>query len=82
MRKIGAIASGHYAVFAKGPLQASPAFVALHKADVSTGIPAYGKITVKGKVFYYCRYGFVNDPDIYAKAQGKSKKAHTTKNKN
>jgi|GEM_PF-2599498 len=61
-----AIASGHYCVFGN-LLEVGPAFIALVKKDKATGIPAHGIIQVKGKKYYYCRYGFVSDPDIYTK---------------
>lgn len=63
----GCVASGRFCVFA-GLLQAGNAFVALEKADKKgSSIPVVGFITVKGKRYYYCLSGFINDPDIYSK---------------
>ena len=62
----GAVANGGIAVFG-GMLSVGPAMVKLQKADASKGIPAYGYITIEGKRWYYCRYGFLDDPDIYSK---------------
>ena len=62
----GCVASGRYCVFA-GLMQAGNAFTALAKAEKRGAIPMVGYITVKGKRYYYCLYGLVDDPDIYAK---------------
>jgi hypothetical protein len=66
VKAIGAIAIGRYAIFCKGLLKASDVGSKLNKADKNKGIPAVGYISHKGEKIYYCRYGFVNDPDIYA----------------
>lgn len=60
----GAVASGSFAVFG-GIMSVGAAFTALQK--IKTAIPAHGYITVAGKRFYYCRYGFLDDPEIYSK---------------
>lgn len=60
----GAIVNGGIAVFGS-LLKVGPAMVKLQTADEKKGIPAYGYITITGIRFYYCRYGFLNDPDIY-----------------
>jgi hypothetical protein len=66
------IASGHYVVFAP-LLKCGPVFKALERRDNTIGIPAMGKITVKGKSYFFCRYGFVNDDDIYTRKPKTSK---------
>lgn len=66
VKAIGAIASGHYAVFCNGLLKAGEVFVFLNKLEEKKKtIPLVGYVTVKGEKIFYCRYGFVNDPDIY-----------------
>ena len=60
----GAIINGRIAVFGS-LLKVGPAMAKLQTADEKKGIPAYGYITLAGNRFYYCRYGFLDDPDIY-----------------
>ena len=68
MKEIGVIASGHYAVFCKGLLKAGSVFTRLQKReDKGREIPLVGYFTVKGERIYYCRYGLVDEPDIYKK---------------
>lgn len=63
----GCICTGHFAVFCKGLLKASAVAAKLYKADKKRGgIPVVGYITHNKERVYYCRYGFVDDPDIYA----------------
>jgi len=66
IRVIGAVAIGRYAIFCKGVLKASTIATKLDKAE-KNGIPAVGYVTMKGEKIYYCRYGLINDPDVYAK---------------
>ncbi len=64
-KKKGAIASGRFAVFGS-LLTVGPAMVELDRMfSTKRGLPAHGHVTIKGKRFYYCLYGFVDDPDIY-----------------
>lgn len=65
IKAIGAIAIGRYAVFCRGIIKASNIARKLDNADKKSGIPAVGYISHKGDKTYYCRYGFVDDPDIY-----------------
>ena len=66
-KAIGAIAIGQYAIFCKGLFKAGMLYNKLIAADKKRSIPAVGYISYKGEKVYYCRYGFVNDPDVYAK---------------
>ena len=66
VKDTGCIGIDRYAVFCKGLLKASSVVDKLSKAE-KKGIPAVGYVTIKGEKIYYCRYGFVDDPDIYAK---------------
>lgn len=70
IRKQGCVAINGYAIFCKGLLKAAAISQALLKADKKTGIPAVGTITHHKIKYYYCRYGFLKDPDIYT--DGKS----------
>ena len=80
VKKTGCVAIGHYAVFCKSAVTAAQVATVIRKHDLEKGIPAVGFLTIKGKKFYYCRYGFVNDPDIYAKPiKKKSAKPRKTK---
>lgn len=65
IKAIGAIAIGPYAVFCKGLIKASNVAGKLNKADKKNGIPGCGYLVYKKEKIYYCRYGFLNDPDIY-----------------
>jgi len=65
IKAIGSIASGRYCVFA-GLMNAGKVFTALEKAHKKGAIPMVGYVTVKGEKFFYCLYGLVDDPDIYA----------------
>lgn len=60
----GAITSGRFAVFGR-LLSVGPAFTKLQ--SIKKAFPAHGYITIVGKRYYYCLYGLVDDPDIYAK---------------
>jgi hypothetical protein len=64
IKKIGATASGGFVVFG-GMLSVGPAMVKLQ--SFKKAIPAHGHLTIKGRKYWYCRYGLVDDPDIYAK---------------
>ncbi len=64
-KEIGAIAINQYAIFCKGILKAGNVVKILQKEE-KKGIPACGYVRVKGEKIYYCRYGFVDDKDIYA----------------
>jgi hypothetical protein len=76
VKAIGAIASGHYAVFC-GLMKAGEVFVKLQKdEDKGKSVPLVGYVTIKGKKIYYCRYGLVDDPSIY---KGASKGSMGTK---
>lgn len=65
-REIGAIAINQYAVFCHRIFKAGEVVKKLQKAK-KKGMPACGYVSIKGVKIYYCRYGFVNDEDIYAK---------------
>lgn len=65
-REIGAIAINQYAVFCEGIFKAGKVVTRLQKAE-KKGMPACGYVSIKGEKIYYCRYGFVNDEDIYDK---------------
>lgn len=66
VKAIGAIASGRFAVFCNGLLKAGSVFTKLEKLDTKRkAFPAVGYIKINGEKIYYCRYGFVNDPEIY-----------------
>lgn len=67
VKAIGAIGCGPYAIFCKGLLKASDVANRLQKAEKRNGIPVVGYVSLKGEKIYYCRYGFVDDPDVYAK---------------
>lgn len=62
---IGAIGIAGYAIYCRGLLKAAAVCDKLHKADLRKGIPLCGYMQYKGEKVYYCRYGFVEDPDIY-----------------
>lgn len=66
IRATGSIASGKYCVFTN-LLNSGKVFTALLKAEKKGNIPMVGYIMLNGIKFYYCLYGLVNDPDIYAK---------------
>jgi hypothetical protein len=66
VKAIGAIAIDRYAVFCKGLLTAGAVVMKLQKAE-KKGLPAVGYLIHKGQKIYYCRYGFINDKDIYSK---------------
>jgi len=69
-----AIAIGGYAIFCQGFMKAVNITTEIQKADKKKkGIPAYGFIMYKNQKVYYCRYGFVEDPDIYSNEQLKDK---------
>lgn len=66
-KKKGAIASGHFAVFGS-LMKVGSAMVKLEtEYESKKGVPAHGYVTIKGVRFYYCMYGFIDDPDIYEK---------------
>lgn len=65
VKEKGCIALGRYCVFA-GFLEAGKVVLAIQKAEKRGAIPAVGYITIKGKKYYYCLYGLLNDPDIYS----------------
>lgn len=72
VKAIGAIASGRFAVFC-GLLKAGSVFTKLEKLDSEgKAFPMVGFITIKGEKIYYCRYGFVDDPDIYERPKNPS----------
>lgn len=61
-KKVSGVAIGGFFIFANvGILTASGIATRLSKK----GIPAYGRLTYKGKKYYYCRYGLTDDPDIF-----------------
>jgi hypothetical protein len=60
-----AIAIGPYAIFCTGLLRAAAIAKKLQGIDEHKGIPAHGTVQYNKESIYYCRYGFVNDPDIY-----------------
>ncbi|MBD1364398.1 hypothetical protein IDJ77_11315 [Mucilaginibacter sp. ZT4R22] len=72
-KKIGRYDFGGYSVFCKSFALATQITQALFKADTSRGIPGYGYLILKGKKYYYSRYGFADDPDTYTKAKSKAK---------
>jgi hypothetical protein len=63
----GSYALGQYAIFTDSLFKAATIAAKLSKADNKKGIPAVGYVTHKGNKYYYCRYGFVNDAEIYQK---------------
>lgn len=65
IKAIGSVASGKYCVFA-GIMEVGKVLKALEKAEKKGKLPMVGYQTVQGKKYYYCLYGLVNDPDIYA----------------
>lgn len=68
------IAAGAYVIWCKFK-ELGTVGNALHAVDLRDGIPAMGKIMVKGKYYYYCRYGMLSDPDfLYAKPVKRKKK--------
>lgn len=68
VKQIGAIAIGRYAIFCKGFLKATTIVDKLVKADNKKGIPIVGFIQIKKEKIFYCRFGFINDNDIYEKS--------------
>jgi hypothetical protein len=65
------IAIGHFCVFTGSLLTAGKITAKLYAQDKKKdGIPAYGFLHHKGKKIYWCKYGFVTDPDIYQKPGG------------
>lgn len=79
VKAIGAVVSGHYAVFCKGLLKAGEVFVKLQKKEESgKSVPLVGYVTVERERIYYCRYGLLNDTTIY---KGDTKGSKGTKNK-
>jgi hypothetical protein len=62
--KTQTVAIGSWVIFVKSLSEASAVAIALSRYDSA---PLVGHITLKGKKYYYCRYGFLNDPDIYSK---------------
>lgn len=54
-----------YCVFEASFLQAAKVATHLSKKHVK-GLAAMGRVTVAGKKYYYCLYGFLYDPDIYS----------------
>jgi hypothetical protein len=61
----GCVASLDFAIFCKGLLTASEIIGRLYKADKKRSIPIVGYVIFKKKRVFYCRIGFVDDPDIY-----------------
>lgn len=59
------IAIGAFCVFAGSLLTAGAIVEKLYKKEGKHGLPACGFMHYKGKKYWWCRYGFVNDPDIY-----------------
>ena len=41
--------------------------------DDPPNLPAFGSLTFKGEKFFYCGFGFFDDPDAYAAPMKKSK---------
>jgi hypothetical protein len=72
-KALKAIVMGGYAIFCQGFLKAANVTSELHSVDKKKGIPAYGFIMYKKEKVYYCRYGFINSPDIYDNEQLKDK---------
>ena len=67
IKAIGSIAIGRYAIFCNGLLKAGEVCSLLEKQDEKKGIPVVGYVTHRGEKIFYCRYGFINDPDVYSK---------------
>lgn len=63
-RKTRPIAIGPYCVFTQSILTAANVSSKLSKADKKEKLPAYGQIQIKGKKYYYCRYGLISKPHI------------------
>lgn len=61
------VAIGHYAIFTKSVLTAGAVASKLEGIDKSKGVPAHGTVQYNKESYYYCRYGFVDDRDIYTK---------------
>jgi hypothetical protein len=60
------IATGHFCIFTGSLLVAGKIVTKLYALDKKhDGLPAYGQMVCKGKKVYWCKYGFVSDPDIY-----------------
>lgn len=60
-------AISNYAIWCDSILTASAIACQLSMKDNKTGIPCMGKIQYKGKKYFWCRYGFLNDDAIYTK---------------
>lgn len=65
VKEKGCVAIGGWAVFCKGILRASEVVTRLQRADSKGKCPIVGCLMFKGEKIYYCRYGFVDDADIY-----------------
>lgn len=65
VKEQGCVAIGGWAVFCKGILKASEVVTRLQRADSKGKCPIVGYLLFKGEKVYYCRYGFVDDADIY-----------------
>jgi len=65
------ICGGHFAVFTDSFLKGTSVITELYKKEKSKGLPCMGQISFKGIKYYWCRYGFVDDPDIYTKYKRK-----------
>jgi hypothetical protein len=59
-----AVASGSWAVFA-GIIRAGKIFTMLQDIPTTKAVPISGYFTDKAGKVYYCRYGFINDKEIY-----------------
>lgn len=66
VKEIGAVGITKWAVFCRGLLKAALVVDKLEKAEKRGGVPIVGYLQMDGERIYYCRYGFVDDPDIYA----------------
>lgn len=66
VKEKGCIASGRYCIFT-GLMQYGKVNAVLSKAERRGSIPNVGYVVVKGKRYYYCLYGSLANPDIYAK---------------
>lgn len=65
VKEKGAIAGGHWAVYCDSIITASRICRKLNEASKKGDCPLVGYVTSGGTRYYYCRYGFINDPDIY-----------------